>query len=29
MYEQAYLMQKHNETLPAHIVQEVNSTIDK
>ena len=29
MYEQAYFMQKHNEALPAHIVQEVNSIIAK
>lgn len=29
MYEQAYFMQKHNEALPAHIVQEVNDIIDK
>ena len=29
MYEQAYFMHKHNEALPAHIVQEVNDIIDK
>lgn len=29
MYEQAYFMQKYNETIPAHTAQEVNGIIDK